>query len=114
MLPRVMWAIPSVILLLAFESFLTQLRYRVSRAGVDGKRQTVDGVISPVKAATVKATVSRVKPAGADGLAARRERVLAGIGEGLTLMQIADREGVSLGTVKNDKRVLNGAVKAAR
>jgi len=41
-------------------------------------------------------------------IAARREQVLALLGEGLTSRQIADRLKVSIGTIKADRQKLNG------
>jgi hypothetical protein len=132
-LPRVMWAIPSVILLLAFESFLTQLRYRVNRSVVANSRsmdntdRSTDSqqaspiasqqISTPVSLVNEPATipvnltpVNRVSRSTANDIDDRRERVLAGLTAGLTIGQIAANEGVSVGTIKNDKRQLNGRV----
>ena len=45
-------------------------------------------------------------------IAKRREQVLTLLGQGLTTAAIADQLGVSIGTIKSDRRKLNGRVKA--
>jgi DNA-binding CsgD family transcriptional regulator len=114
LLARTMWAIPSVVLLLAFESFLTQLRYRVSRStanSVDNSQSMASPQVNPDNLTPVKLSpVNRANQSMDNSVANRRERVLAALTEGLTIGQIAEVEGVSVGTIKNDKKALNGRV----
>lgn len=126
-LAKTMWAIPSIFLLLSFESFLTQLRYRVSRGAIaadnapqtDGQNgQTYPAIAEPLplpaepltalaEPATALALANQTRQ---DNVTARRDRVLTALNAGLTIGQIAGQEGVSIGTIKNDKRSLNGQV----
>jgi DNA-binding CsgD family transcriptional regulator len=114
LLARTMWAIPSVVLLLAFESFLTQLRYRVSQStanSVDNSQSMASQQVNPDNLTPVKLSpVNRANQSMDNSVANRRERVLAALTEGLTIGQIAEVEGVSVGTIKNDKKALNGRV----
>jgi DNA-binding CsgD family transcriptional regulator len=55
--------------------------------------------------------VATLSNGSSDSIVARRDRVLALLGEGLTQPAIAKQEGVSLGTIRNDVKALNGKVK---
>lgn len=116
-LAKTMWAIPSIFLLLSFESFLTQLRYRVSRGATATPQITrqngqVEPAIAeplplPAEPLTALALANQTRQ---DNVTERRARVLTALQAGLTIGQIAANEGVSESTIKLDKRQLNGQV----
>lgn len=118
---RVMWAIPSVILLLAFENLLTQLRYRVNRAGAaadpQSARQTAQNTSEPAanKPAFIpgdRAALDKANRTRQAAIEQRRAEVLTLLKAGATVEAIAGQVGASVSTVKADKRALNGKVKA--
>lgn len=128
---RIMWAIPSIVLLLAFENLLTQLRYRVNLNSsrndlnellaqlaarkselskfdrlISAKSEQVsnEAIICPNDTGLTKANDTRQAQ-----IDERRNRVLLLAQEGKEQAQIASELEVSLATVKRDVKALNGS-----
>jgi len=128
-LARVMWAIPSVMLLLSFESVLTQLRYKVQQAGAG---ETLAGITRQTHTAqtelarlhqqteAARAELDKLRqereaiddPAAAlDGITERRVMVRALTLAGITQPQQAELLQVSTQTIKRDVKALNGKLR---
>ena len=137
-LSRVMWAIPSIMLLLSFESVLGQISRQVVKAGqqaeaaelqakltelgkmVQAKTSELNRLTAQVAAKTTankpqfvpgdKQALDKANATRQGNIAARRQQVLTLLQDGLTLESIAAEVGASVSTVKADKRALNGQV----
>lgn len=129
---RIMWALPSVVLLLAFENLLTQLRYRVSLNGTTDDLQRLTGQVSTrrnelakldraianktaqiseqVAIAPNDTTLSRANDARQAQIEIRRAQVLILAQAGKVQEEIAAELEVSLATVKRDVKALNGSL----
>ena len=111
---RVMAALPSIFLLLSFETLLSQVRDRAvsSEPGNEPVNDTDDTTVRLCEPGND--TIAPVNDTAEDRRDTRRRVTLELLRAGMSQSDIAKTVGVSLATTKRDVNALNGAVKAVR